>query len=93
VQTPSGQRIRLIVRGIASDKAGLLGSMAISLSLARSAFSQRSDGIDLISYEPGVPNSQIQPAVNRILKAASRRPSHRPPRSTKRARQRRSTPC
>jgi putative ABC transport system permease protein len=69
VQTPSGQVIRLIVRGIASDKAGLLGSMAISLSLARSAFSQRSDGIDLISYEPGVPNSQIQPAVNRILEA------------------------
>jgi putative ABC transport system permease protein len=69
VQTPSGQRIRLIVRGIASDKAGLLGSMAISLTLARSAFSQRSDGIDLISYKPGVPNSQIQPAVNRILKA------------------------
>jgi putative ABC transport system permease protein len=69
VQTPSGQRIRLIVRGIASDKAGLLGSMAISLALARSAFSQRSDGIDLISYEPGARNSQIQPAVNRVLRA------------------------
>jgi putative ABC transport system permease protein len=69
VQTPSGRRIRLIVRGIASDKAGLLGSMAISLALARSAFSQRSDGIDLIGYKPGVPNSQIQPAVNRLLKA------------------------
>jgi putative ABC transport system permease protein len=70
VQTPSGRRIRLIVRGIASDKAGLLGSMAISLALARSAFSQRSDGIDLISYEPDARNSQIQPAVNRLLKAS-----------------------
>jgi putative ABC transport system permease protein len=69
VQTPSGQRIKLVVRGIASDKAGLLGSMAISLALARSAFSQRSDGIDLIGYAPGVSNSQIQPAVNRLLKA------------------------
>jgi putative ABC transport system permease protein len=69
VQTPSGRRINLIVRGIASDKTGLLGSMAISLSLARSAFSQRSDGIDLVGYKPGARNSQIQPVVNRILKA------------------------
>jgi putative ABC transport system permease protein len=43
--------------------------MAVSLALARSAFSQRSDGIDLIRYEPGARDSQIQPAVNRLLKA------------------------
>jgi putative ABC transport system permease protein len=67
VQTPSGRTIKLTVRGIADDKAGLLASLLITRSLARSAFSQRTDGIDMVRYEPGVANSTVQPAVNHLL--------------------------
>jgi putative ABC transport system permease protein len=67
VQTPSGRKIKLTVRGIADDKAGLLASMLITRSLARSAFSQRTDGIDMVRFKPGVANSAVQPAVNRLL--------------------------
>ena len=69
VQTPSGKRIPLIVRGIATDNAGLLADLTITLPLARSAFSQRSDAVDFVSYKPGVTDAQVQPKVNRLLGA------------------------
>ncbi len=69
VLTASGRRIPLTVRGIATDNARLLADLTISLTLARSAFSQRVDALDFVSYAPGVRNSQVQPAVNRILNA------------------------
>jgi putative ABC transport system permease protein len=69
VQTPSGRRITLVVRGIATDNAGLLADLTITLPLARSAFSQRTDAIDFVSYKPGVTDAQVQPKVNRLLSA------------------------
>jgi putative ABC transport system permease protein len=69
VLTASGRRIPLRVRGIATDNARLLADLTITLTLARSAFSQRVDALDFVSYRPGVRNSQVQPAVNRILNA------------------------
>ena len=69
VLTPSGRRIRLRVRGIATDNARLLADLTITLRLARTAFSQRVDALDFVSYRPGVPGSQVQPQVNRILAA------------------------
>ncbi len=69
VLTASGRRIPLTVRGIATDNARLLADLTITLTLARSAFSQRVDALDFVSYAPGVRNSQVQPAVNRILSA------------------------
>jgi putative ABC transport system permease protein len=69
VLTPSGRRISLTVRGIVVDDAGLLTDLTITLPLARSAFSQRSDALDFVSYVPGVSDAQVQPAVNRLLAA------------------------
>jgi putative ABC transport system permease protein len=69
VLTPTGQRVSLTVRGIASDNARLLGNLTIDLSLARSAFGQRDDALDFVSYAPGARNAQVQPAVNKLLTA------------------------
>jgi putative ABC transport system permease protein len=69
VAAASGRRIRLVVRGIATDNARLLADLTITLALARSAFAQRVDALDFVSYRPGVTNAQVQPKVNRILAA------------------------
>jgi putative ABC transport system permease protein len=70
VLTPAEQHVRLTVRGIATDNARLLGDLTIARSLARSAFGQREDGVDFVTYAPGVTNAQVQPAVNRLLAAS-----------------------
>ncbi|HEY7829906.1 MAG TPA: ABC transporter permease [Solirubrobacteraceae bacterium] len=69
VLTPTGQRVGLIVRGIATDNARLLGNLTISLALARAAFGQREDALNFVSYAPGVSNAQVQPAVDKVLAA------------------------
>jgi putative ABC transport system permease protein len=69
VLTPSGRSVQLTVRGIATDNARLLADLTITLPLARSAFSQRTDAVDFVSYEPGVSNAQVQSKVNRLLAA------------------------
>ncbi|HYM46363.1 MAG TPA: ABC transporter permease [Solirubrobacteraceae bacterium] len=70
VLTPTGRHVSLIVRGIANDNARLLGNLTIGLSLARSAFGQRDDALDFVSYTPGAGNSRVQPTVNRLLAAS-----------------------
>ncbi|HST56952.1 MAG TPA: ABC transporter permease [Solirubrobacteraceae bacterium] len=72
VLTPSGRRVSLTVRGIASDKAMLLGNLTIPLALARAQFGQRDDALNFISYAAGASNAQVQPAVDKLL--ASRFP-------------------
>ncbi len=67
VRTPTGGHVSLRVSGIASDNAGLLGALTISLSLARSAFGLREDAFDFVSYARGASNAQVQPAVQRLL--------------------------
>jgi putative ABC transport system permease protein len=67
VLTPSGGRIVLTVRGIATDNAKLLGDFTISLALARGPFAQATDALDFVSYAPGASNSTVQPEVNRLL--------------------------
>jgi putative ABC transport system permease protein len=68
--TPTGRRVTLTVRGIAADNARLLGDFTISRALAKSAFGQREDAVDFVSYAPGARNSTVQPAVNRLLAAS-----------------------
>ncbi|MFI4985068.1 MAG: ABC transporter permease [Solirubrobacterales bacterium] len=67
VLTPTDRRVSLRILGIASDNARLLGNLTISLPLARSAFGQRDDALDFVSYAKGVGNSQVQPVVNGLL--------------------------
>ncbi len=70
VLTPAERHVRLTVRGIATDNARLLGNLTISLFLARSAFGQREDALDFVTYAPGASNAQVQPAVDRLLAAS-----------------------
>jgi putative ABC transport system permease protein len=70
VLTPAERHVGLTVRGIATDNARLLGNLTISLALARSAFGQREDALDFVTYAPGASNAQVQPAVNRLLAAS-----------------------
>jgi putative ABC transport system permease protein len=67
--TPSERHVTLTVRGIATDEARLLGDVTITLALARTAFGQREDALDFVSYTPGASNAQVQPAVDRLLAA------------------------
>jgi putative ABC transport system permease protein len=67
--TPANRHVTLMVLGIATDNARLLANLTISLSLARSAFGQREDALDFVSYAPGAGNSQVQPAVDKVLAA------------------------
>jgi len=67
VLTPSGLHVPLVVRGIATDNARLLADLTITLPLARSAFSQRTDALDFVSYAPGATDARVQPVVDRIL--------------------------
>jgi putative ABC transport system permease protein len=65
--TPTNQHVSLTVRGIARDNAKLLGNLTITRALAASAFGQREDGVDFITYAPGFSDAQVQPAVDRLL--------------------------
>src|SRR6202035_3701213 len=58
-----------VVRGIVTDNSRLLADLTITLGLARTAFAQRTDAVDFVSYAPGVTDRQVQPAVNRLLAA------------------------
>ncbi len=70
VLTPANRRVSLVVRGIATDNARLLGDLTITLPLARSAFGQRDDAVDFVSYAPGASNATVQPAVDKVLKTS-----------------------
>ena len=68
VLTPSGVHLRLVVRGIASDKAGLLGAITVSRSLVERFFSQPDDGVDFVGYKKATVNALVQPALDRLLR-------------------------
>jgi putative ABC transport system permease protein len=68
--TPTGQDVTLATRGIIAENAGLLGGVTVARTLAASAFGQREDAVDFVSYAPGAGNAQVQPAVDRLLKAS-----------------------
>ncbi len=71
VLTPTGERISLQIRGIATnDTAGLLTNLTIDIGLARSAFAQRTDAFDFVRFTPAATNAQVQPAVDRLLAAS-----------------------
>jgi putative ABC transport system permease protein len=68
--TPTDRHVTVRIVGIASDNTRLLGNLTISRSLAKSAFGQREDALDLLTYARGARNAQVQPAVDRVLAAA-----------------------
>ncbi|HEY4426635.1 MAG TPA: ABC transporter permease [Solirubrobacteraceae bacterium] len=68
--TPTARRVPLRIVGITNDNSRLLGDFTISLQLARSAFGQREDALDFVTYAPGAGNATVQPAVDRLLAAS-----------------------
>jgi putative ABC transport system permease protein len=69
VLTPSSQQVTLTVRGIAkADVTGLLSNLTISRALARSAFGQREDGVDFISYAPGANGADVHSSIDALLR-------------------------
>jgi putative ABC transport system permease protein len=67
VLTPSKQTVTLTAVGIAKDNAQLLANLTISRALAQSAFGQREDGVDFVTYAKGAQARQIQSSVDRLL--------------------------
>src|ERR1019366_2518920 len=67
--TPTRQSGAATLRGIAPHKRRLPGKLTLDPSLARTAFGQRDDALDFVSYAPGARNAQVQPAVNKLLTA------------------------
>ncbi len=71
VLSSTGQTVTLTVTGITKQEAlGLLSNLTISRSLARSAFGERVDGVDFVSYAPGASGAQVQSAIGSLLSRA-----------------------
>jgi putative ABC transport system permease protein len=65
--TPAGRRVTLTTAGIIKENAELLGGVTIDRALAATAFGQREDGVDFVTYVPGASDKQVQPRVDRLL--------------------------
>ncbi len=70
VLSATGHTVELTVTGIVGEEAlGLLSNLTISRSLARTAFGQREDGADFISYAQGADPAQVRRSIDAILLA------------------------
>jgi putative ABC transport system permease protein len=70
VLTASGHQVTLTVRGIIKEEAvGLFSNLTISRSLARTAFGQREDGVDFVSYAPGANGARVRSGIDALLRA------------------------
>jgi putative ABC transport system permease protein len=67
VLTASGRHLHLVVAGIVSDHANLLGPLTVKRSVLQQAFSQSDDGVDFVGYAKGATDASVQPAVNHLL--------------------------
>ena len=67
VVTASGSQLRLVVTGIVSDQAHLLGSLTVTRPVLEQMFAQSDDGVDFVGYAKGASNATVQPAVNHLL--------------------------
>ena len=71
VLTASGQQVTLTVRGVVKEEVlNLLANLTVSRELASSAFGQREDGVDFVSYAPGANGAAVQRAINTTLRAS-----------------------
>jgi putative ABC transport system permease protein len=71
VLTPSAHRVTLTVRGILKEEViGLLTNLTITRSLASTAFAQREDGVDFVSYAAGANATQVRSQIDALLKGS-----------------------
>jgi len=70
VLTPSGHRVPLVVDGVVKEEViGLLSNVTILRSLARSAFGQRQDGVDFVTYAAGADAVRVRHDVSALLRS------------------------
>ncbi len=70
VLTASGHEVTLTVTGIVKEEVlGLLANLTVLRSLASSAFGQREDGVDFVSYAPGANGAEVRRGINSLLRA------------------------
>ncbi len=70
VLSASGHTVALTVTGIIGEEAlGLLSNLTISRALARTAFGQREDGVDFITYAPGADQASVRRRIDAVLLA------------------------
>ncbi len=70
VLTASGHQVTLTVTGIVKEEVlGLLANLTILRSLASSAFGQREDGVDFVSYVAGANGAEVRHGINSLLRA------------------------
>ncbi len=68
--TPTGAHVTLTTLAVIKENAELLGGITIDRKLATTAFGQREDGVDFVTYAPGATDKQVQPAVDSVLSAS-----------------------
>jgi putative ABC transport system permease protein len=69
VLTPSSQVVTLMVLGIVKEEVlGLLSNLTISRSLASTAFGQREDGVDFITYAHGSNDAAARVGIDALLR-------------------------
>jgi putative ABC transport system permease protein len=68
VLTPSNHQVTLHVMGIVKEEVlGLMANITILRSLARTAFGQRTDGVDFVTYAPGANTTEVRHGINTLL--------------------------
>jgi putative ABC transport system permease protein len=65
--TPTNRHVTLTTAGIINENAELLGGVTIDRALAATAFGQREDAVNFVTYAPGATDAQVQPRVDRLL--------------------------
>jgi putative ABC transport system permease protein len=69
VLTPAGHAVVLKVAGIVKEEViGLMSNLTISRALAHSAFGQREDGVDFVSYANGANGAEVHDGVDALLR-------------------------
>ena len=69
VLTPASHLVTLRVLGIIKEEViGLMSNLTISRSLARSAFGQREDGVDFVTYAPGANGVRVRGGIDALLR-------------------------
>ncbi len=71
VLSASGREVTLTVTGIVKEEVlGLLANLTVLRSLASTAFGQREDGVDFVSYAPGANGAEVRRGINSLLRAS-----------------------
>ncbi len=69
VLTPSSRVVTLSILGVVKEEViGLMANLTISRALARSAFGQREDAINFLTYAPGADAGEVHSHVNALLR-------------------------